>query len=71
MSYPLARVGGGIRTHVLEKNGRVLCENRSDWLWLRRDADGGFSDKTLLSPVYALGTSGQPSCSYCQKALTP
>jgi hypothetical protein len=51
------------------QRNRPLCETRSTWLWLRRDASGGYQDKTLLSTVTPLGVTGEPSCRYCQEAV--
>jgi hypothetical protein len=70
MGYPLAKVGNGRQTHVLEPNGDVRCKSHGSGSWYRtRDADGRYQDPALASPVIPLGSVGQPSCHWCQKSL--
>jgi hypothetical protein len=69
-AYPLAKVGNGRQTHVLEPNGGVRCKNQGSGAWYRtRDAEGGYQDPTRASPVTPLRSVGQPSCYWCQKSL--
>jgi hypothetical protein len=68
--HPLARVGRGRATHVFDSaTGRTLCEVTGGWNWLKQDGEGTYSDKTNLSDVTPLATSGWPTCTYCQEAL--
>jgi hypothetical protein len=66
--YPLARVGNGRKTHVLDANGRVRCESSGTWTYLTQDADGRYGDETLTSAIHPLGTIGHPSCHWCRQA---
>ena len=67
--YPLAKVGSGRATHVLDPNGRVRCENAATWTYRTQDADGRYQDHALVSKVHDLHTTGQPTCHWCRQAL--
>jgi hypothetical protein len=68
--HPLARVGQGHKTHVLDPNGQVRCKNEGSGSWYRtRDADGRYQDPSLHSPITPLEQTGLPTCHWCLNAL--
>jgi hypothetical protein len=68
--YPLARVGKGSKTHVLDPNQQVRCKNEGSGSWYRRqDADGRYQDPSLESPITPLEQTGLPTCYWCLTAL--
>jgi len=68
ISEPLITIGKyGRRTHAQRFDGRAVCEQAGPHL--TRDADGGYTDKTLVSDVVQTGRRGHPTCSRCQREL--
>ena len=72
--YPIASVGRGRKTHLLDPNGRVRCENHmsetGDGMsgpYLRQDAHGQYRDLGLVSEVHPLGVADSFSCYWCNR----
>lgn len=53
---------------MLQRNGRTLCENQGSGPHLRRDADGLYRDRNLVSEIHPLG-EGSVTCSNCNRLL--
>jgi len=69
-AYPLARVGKGRKTHVLDPNRQVRCKNEGSGSWYRtQDADGRYQDPSRSSTITPLEQTGLPTCHWCLTAL--